>query len=482
MVTESQKKRFANDKLVNRILELDDKWRIRRGNIDFLNKHVRQVSKWIGQRAKVERQLAAQTAPDQDASVRDRHTTASLAHIFDQHNNDIHAVFSNEQTLRQLQQLDTNQLKRLSKAISSEWIVNTTAEMNQFQHERDSLLKEIGNLVHESVPISNTEDKNLVLKEHRDEDTFTRLNGKENLLNHVEIMTRLQQMHTERGAQVAGSRSYYLSGDLVRLNMALIQYAMDFMLKRGYTPIQPPYFMEPSIAKEVAQLDQFDEELYTVSDGHPKHDKYLIATSEQPLCAFHRHEWIESQRLPIRYVGHSTCFRKEAGSHGRDTLGIFRVHQFEKVEQFCLTTPEDSWRMMDEMLGNSEEFFASLGISYRLVSIVSGKLNNAAAKKVDLEAYFPSSNTYRELVSCSNCTDYQSSRLKIRLGTPGSESKEFVHMLNATLCATSRTMCCIVETHQTEEGIRIPEVLRKYGFGDQDMIRFDTSRKHNEEV
>ncbi|XP_028084401.1 serine--tRNA ligase, cytoplasmic-like [Camellia sinensis] len=195
-------------------------------------------------------------------------------------------------------------------------------------------------------------------------------------------------------------------------------------------------------------------------------DKYLIVTAEQPLCAYHLDDWIHPSQLPIRYAGYSSCFRKEAGSHGRDTLGIFRVHQFEKVEQFCLTSPNgnDSWDMHEEMITNSEEFYKMLKLPYQIVAIVSGALNDAAAKKYDLEGWFPASSTYRELVSCSNCTDYQSRRLEIRYGQKKSneQAKQYVHLLNSTLTATERTMCCILENYQREDGVEIPEVLREY--------------------
>jgi len=193
-------------------------------------------------------------------------------------------------------------------------------------------------------------------------------------------------------------------------------------------------------------------------------EKYLIATSEQPISAFHQGEWLEPKQLPLRYGGISTCFRKEAGAHGKDTWGIFRVHQFEKIEQFCITTPENSWEMHEEMLKIAEEFYQSLGIPYRVVSIVSGALNNAAAKKYDLEGWFPGFNEFRELVSCSNCTDYQSRSLGIRCGSKKQNEKEkkFVHMLNSTLCATTRTICAILENYQTENGVNVPEVLQSY--------------------
>lgn len=215
---------------------------------------------------------------------------------------------------------------------------------------------------------------------------------------------------------------------------------------------------------ECAQLAQFDEELYKVTGEGD--DKYLIATAEQPLCAYHRGDWIHPTTLPLRYAGYSSCFRKEAGSHGRDTLGIFRVHQFEKVEQFCITSPNgnDSWDMHEEMINNSEDFYKELNIPYQIVSIVSGALNDAAAKKYDLEAWFPASKTYRELVSCSNCTDFQSRNLEIRYGQKKSNEqvKQYVHLLNSTLSATERTICCILENYQKEGGVEIPKALRPF--------------------
>ncbi|CAN6301917.1 unnamed protein product [Urochloa humidicola] len=195
-------------------------------------------------------------------------------------------------------------------------------------------------------------------------------------------------------------------------------------------------------------------------------DKYLIATSEQPLCAYHLGDRIYPADLPIKYAGYSTCFRKEAGSHGRDTAGIFRVHQFEKIEQFYVTSPNgnDSWEAHEEMIKNSEDFYQEIGLPYQVVSIVSGALNDAAAKKYDLEAWFPASKTFRELVSCSNCTDFQARRLGIGYGQKKNDeqSKQFVHMLNSTLTATERTLCCILENFQKEDGVEVPKALQPY--------------------
>jgi len=281
------------------------------------------------------------------------------------------------------------------------------------------------------------------------------------------------------GTVVAGHRGYYLKGIGVILNQALVNYGLQFLHEKGYTPVQTPFFMKQSIMSKVAALAEFDESLYKVSGG-AEEDNYLIATSEQPCCAIHMSSSINPKSLPIKYVGYSTCFRKEAGSHGKDVWGIFRVHQFEKVEQFVLCAPDKSWEMHDEMIQVSEEFYQSLELPYRVVSIVSGELNNAAAKKYDLEAWFPTLGTYRELVSGSNCTDYQARRLDIKYGNVKGEdgSTQYVHMLNSTLTATERTICCILENYQTEKGLRIPTVLKPFivpflgPLADPDIIPF----------
>ncbi|VDN25692.1 unnamed protein product, partial [Dibothriocephalus latus] len=279
----------------------------------------------------------------------------------------------------------------------------------------------------------------------------------------------------ERGTVTAGARGYYLKGPLVFLEQALIRFALGMLYERGYTALYTPFFMRKEIMQEVAQLSQFDEELYKVvgkredpdapSDA-PEEEKYLIATSEQTIAAFHRDEWLAPSSLPICYAGISTCFRQEVGSHGRDTRGIFRVHQFEKVEQFCLTSPHDneSWNMFHKMIETAEAFYKALGLPYHIVSIVSGELNNAAAMKYDLEGWYPGSKAFRELVSCSNCTDYQARRLAVRYGQTKKMDKEveYVHMLNATMCATTRVICAILENYQTDDGVVVPEVLRSF--------------------
>jgi len=346
-------------------------------------------------------------------------------------------------------------------------------EVEKVEKEVDRLLSPFGNIVHASVPVSNNEDDNLVAK------TWGEFKTRPGLKHHHELLAMIDGYDAARGVGVAGHRGYFLKGIGVQLNLAIISYGVDFLAKRGYTALQPPFLMNKEVMAQTAQLEQFDEELYKVdcsSSKEKEDEKYLIATSEQPISAFHQNEWLEPKQLPLKYAGVSTCFRKEAGAHGKDTWGIFRVHQFEKVEQFCITSPETSWDMHEEMLKTAEEFYQSLGIPYRVVVIVSGALNNAAAKKYDLEGWFPSfpaPDNYRELVSCSNCTDYQSRSLGIRYGAKkqGAKEKKFVHMLNSTLCATTRTICAILENYQTEEGILVPEVLQSY-LGGKKIIPF----------
>ncbi|KKK15969.1 hypothetical protein P175DRAFT_0504437 [Aspergillus ochraceoroseus IBT 24754] len=337
---------------------------------------------------------------------------------------------------------------------------------------RDRKIKTIGNYVHESVPVSDNEDNNAIVRTWSPENFVPE---KPDCLSHHEVLTRLDGYDPERGVKIVGHRGYCLTGYGLFLNLALVNYGLEFLWKKGYTPNQPPQFMLKEMMAKTAQLEQFDEELYKVTESEDKStDKYLIATSEQPLSALHDSEWLQDKDLPIKYAGYSTCYRKEAGAHGKDAWGIFRVHQFEKIEQFVLIKPEDSWKAFDEMIATSEEFYKSLGLPYQVVSIVSGALNNAASKKYDLEAWFPFQQEYKELVSCSNCTDYQARALGIRYGAKKTTDvkKSYVHALNATLCATERTLCCVLENYQTAEGFVVPEVLRKYIPGAPEFLPF----------
>ncbi|KAI5953282.1 SES1 [Candida jiufengensis] len=349
------------------------------------------------------------------------------------------------------------------------------------QADKDLRFKvnQIGNIVHKSVVDSMDEANNELVKTWLPEgyskpEQIAAGTNEPAKLSHHEVLLRLDGYDPERGVRIVGHRGYFLRNYGVFLNQAMINYGLSFLAKKGYVPLQAPVMMNKEVMAKTAQLSQFDEELYKVIDGED--EKYLIATSEQPISAYHANEWFEKpqEQLPIKYAGYSSCFRREAGSHGKDAWGIFRVHAFEKIEQFVLTEPEKSWEEFDNMINASEEFYQSLGLPYRVVGIVSGELNNAAAKKYDLEAWFPFQQEFKELVSCSNCTDYQSRNLEIRCGVKqqNQTEKKYVHCLNSTLSATQRAICCILENYQKEDGLVVPEVLRKYIPGEPDFIPF----------
>ncbi|KAK7684862.1 Cytosolic seryl-tRNA synthetase [Cerrena zonata] len=362
-------------------------------------------------------------------------------------------------------------------------LVAQKKELTERETKADAGLRykvnQVGNIVHESVVDSQDEDNNELVRVWKPEGAeevgpIASATGAAAKLSHHEILLRIDGYDPERGSRIVGHRGYFLRNWGVFLNQALINYGLSFLAKNDYTPLQAPVMMNKDIMAKTAQLSQFDEELYKVIDGED--EKYLIATSEQPISAYHAGEWFESpqEQLPVRYAGYSSCFRREAGSHGKDAWGIFRVHAFEKIEQFVLCEPEKSWSEFDRMIGLSEEFYKSLGLPYRVVGIVSGELNNAAAKKYDLEAWFPYQKEYKELVSCSNCTDYQSRNLEIRCGIKQQNQldKKYVHCLNSTLSATQRALCCILENYQTEDGLVVPEVLRKYIPGEPEFLPF----------
>ncbi|XP_069046545.1 serine--tRNA ligase, cytoplasmic [Lepisosteus oculatus] len=452
-VRETQAKRFKDVTLVDKLVEADKEWRKCRFQADNLNKLKNLCSKTIGDKMKKKEPVG-----DDDSFPEEVQNLEAL-------------------TAELLAGLTVTQIKKV-RVLVDEAIAKGDASRLQLEAERFEYLREIGNLLHPSVPISNDEDA-----DNKVERTWGDCSVQKKY-SHVDLVVMVDGFEGEKGAVVAGSRGYFLKGPLVFLEQALISYALRILHSKGYTPLYTPFFMKKEVMQEVAQLSQFDEELYKVigkgsekADDNTMDEKYLIATSEQPIAAFLRDEWLKPEDLPLRYAGISTCFRQEVGSHGRDTRGIFRVHQFEKIEQFVYASPHDnkSWEMFEEMIGTAEEFYQSLGIPYRIVNIVSGSLNHAASKKLDLEAWFPGSSAFRELVSCSNCTDYQARRLRIRYGQTKKmmDKTEFVHMLNATMCATTRAICAILENYQTEEGIIIPEKLREFmPPGMNEMIKF----------
>lgn len=340
-----------------------------------------------------------------------------------------------------------------SKEVSNE-IKELEPKIDEYQQIRDEYRYKVGNIIDDEVPVSDTEDDNVIIKKEGILPSFDFTP-----LNHVDLIEKIDGADTETAGSIAGSRFYYLKQDILFMNLALIQFALNELVDKGYTPLQTPFFIKSQVAEETSELGEFQETLYKVENE----DLYLIATAEQTLAALHRDEIIDSEDLPLRYCALSTCFRKEAGSHGKDTLGIFRVHQFEKVEQFIYATPEESSNEHKKLLEVTEDIYKKLGLPYRVVSIVSSALNDNAAIKYDLEAWFPGSETYRELVSCTNCKDYQARKIKTRVGKAGSGDSKMLHTLNSTAIATERTMCCILENYQQEDGsIKIPEVLVPY--------------------
>jgi len=340
-------------------------------------------------------------------------------------------------------------------------MVNVGKDLENLEYEQKvveqnyaKLAYTIPNLIHESVPIAQDETGS---KEVRRWGNAPKFDFK--IQDHIDISANLDLVDLERAAKVSGARFYYLKNDLVRLNQALINYALDFLAQKNYTLMQPPYMINKKSMEGAIIAEDFEGVIYKIQDE----DLYLIGTSEHAMAAMHSGEIIEGKKLPIRYAGVSPCFRKEAGAHGRDQKGIFRVHQFEKIEQFVFARPEESWQEHEKMISTAEEFYQNLGIPYRVVLLSSGDMGKISAKTYDIEAWMAGHNTYREIVSCSNCLDYQARRLKIRFRDKTNEETQFLHTLNSTLVATSRVLVSIMENFQTKDGhISIPKILHSY--------------------
>ena len=345
---------------------------------------------------------------------------------------------------------------------------NIAADLSKFELEQESienkyskLAMTIPNLVHESVPVGVDESAN---KEIRKWGKIPDFDFKVN--DHIEISENLDLVDLERAAKVAGARFYYLKNDLVRLNQSLIHFGLDFLAKKEYSLVQPPYMINRESMEGAVIADDFEEVIYKVAEE----DLFMIGTSEHAMAAMHSKEIIEGKDLPLRYAGVSPCFRKEAGAHGRDQKGIFRVHQFDKIEQFVFSRPEDSWKEHEKMLGIVEEFYQELEIPHKVMLLSSGDMGKISAKTYDIEGWMAGQNAYREIVSCSNCLDYQARRLKIRFRDKTNEDTQYLHTLNSTLIATTRVMVSIMENFQTKDGhIRIPTVLQSY-MGNQKEI------------
>jgi len=319
---------------------------------------------------------------------------------------------------------------------------------------RDALLRRLPNLLDESVPYGKDDSENVVVATWGSPSP-----GGPHLRSHAELLEALGMADFDRARRASGAGFYYLIGDGVLLDLALQRFALDLLIERGFTPIVPPYALRRAPYEGVTDLADFENVMYRIADE----DLYLIATSEHPLGAMFFGELVEDDRLPLRFAGVSPCFRKEIGGHGVDQKGVFRVHQFQKVEQFVFCRPEESGAIHEELRANAEEVFRRLEVPYRVVNVCTGDLGTVAAKKYDIEAWFPRQQAYREVVSCSNCTDYQARRLGLRVGRAGRPGKTVPHTLNSTAVATSRGLAVLLEQYQRPEGsIEIPSVLRKY--------------------
>ncbi len=321
-------------------------------------------------------------------------------------------------------------------------------------HARDDALRRVPNLLDESVPYGKDDSENVVVATWG-EPAPPRADRK----SHGELLETLGMVEFDRARRASGAGFYYLRGPIVLLDLAIQRMALDFLIERGFTPVVPPFMLRREPYEGVTDLADFENVMYKVE----KEDLYLIATSEHPLAALYQGEILDEDALPFRLAGLSYNFRKEIGGHGVDQKGLFRVHQFFKMEQFIFSRPEDSPRLHEELRANAEEVFRRLRVPYRVVNVCTGDVGTVAAKKYDIEAWFPRQQAFREVVSCSNCTDYQARRLGIRMGKAGRPGKIVPHTLNSTAVATSRAIAVVLEQYQEPDGsVRIPEALRPY--------------------
>ncbi len=372
---------------------------------------------------------------------------------------------------RKLVTIEIAKLKKACKEANAEFakaveidvkikiIEKQVAEQEQKTH---GFLLNLPNLLDDSVPLGKDSNDNVQVKTWG---TIPKFDFE--VKNHIDLALNLGQIDMERAGKISGSRFFYLKHEVAMLDLALMSFAIEELSKKGYTPVVPPLLMKREAYEGVTSLGDFEEVLYKVENE----DLYLIATSEHPMAAMLMNETLKEQDMPVKLAGMSTCFRKEAGAHGKDTRGIFRTHQFNKIEQFIFCKPEDSAKLHEELLANAEALLQEIGLAYRVVNVCTGDIGTVAAKKYDIEAWMPAQNGYREVVSCSNCTDYQGRRLGIKYREKeGAAPKGFVHTLNSTAIATGRTIVAIIENNQQSDGtINIPQALRKY-MGDREKI------------
>ncbi len=331
-------------------------------------------------------------------------------------------------------------------------IAKTEAKMAKLREAILHHLLRIPNLLDDSVPVGKDDTDNKEVKRWGKPRTFTFP-----LKSHGELIESLGLADFKRGAKVAGAGFVYVKGDLALMDLGLQRFAIDHLRKKGFILVEPPYLMLKEPYLGVVSLDDFEQVMYKID----KDDAYLIATAEHPLVAMHSNETFEPQELPVKYAGVSPCFRREIGSHGVDTRGLFRMHQFNKVEMVTFAKPEESWKLYEEIQRAAEELYEALEIPYRVVNVCTGDIGLLAAKKLDIEAWFPREKTYREVGSCSHDTAYQAVRCNIRF--KHGDDKAFVHTMNNTAIATSRTLRAIIENFQEQDGsITVPKALRPY--------------------
>ena len=412
IVKDSQSARRENPALVDEFLKNDQLWRNLTVEVDNLRAEQKSLSKEIGN---LKGQQKSSPGPEVD---------------------------------KQLEIL-TKRGTELSDNIAS-----LTTKQDEIKKLADKAMSGISNLVHKDAPVGEEKDFKVIETVGKPRD-FDAEGIK--IKDHVELGEELKLIDLERGAKVSGSRFYYLVGDGALLELALVNFAIDIAQNHGFTPVIPPALVKPAAMEGTGFLGQAAENVYRIEQD----DMYLVGTSEVPLAAMHMDEILINKELPIKYAGYSPCYRREAGSHGKDTRGIFRVHWFDKVEMFIFANSEDADSIHKQLLEVEKEVLTKLELPFRVIDVATGDLGSSAARKFDCEAWIPSSNEYRELTSTSNCTEFQARRLKIRTRT--GDKTNYVATLNGTLLAVTRTIVALLENHQQKDGsINIPKALRPY--------------------
>ena len=412
IIKDSQSARGENPALVDEFLKNDQQWRNLTVEVDNLRAEQKSLSKEIGN---LKGQQKSTPGPEID------------------------------------KQLDV--LTKKGTGFSDN-IAALTSKQEEVKTLADKAMAGISNLVHKNAPVGAEKDFKVIETVGKPRD-FNAENLK--IKDHVELGEDLKLIDLERGAKVSGSRFYYLVGDGALLELALVNFAIDIAQNHGFTPVIPPALVKPAAMEGTGFLGQAAENVYRIEQD----DMYLVGTSEVPLAAMHMDEILNNKELPIKYAGYSPCYRREAGSHGKDTRGIFRVHWFDKVEMFVFSSIDDADKIHTELLEIEKEILTKLELPFRVIDVATGDLGSSAARKFDCEAWIPSSNEYRELTSTSNCTEFQARRLKIR--TRVGDKTNYTATLNGTLLAVTRTIVALLENHQQKDGsINIPKALRPY--------------------